>query len=114
MTAQLEEQFRLVEEIVGAAARSPVTRIPAELSQAVAIMESVRTSAAAVPANAREHVVARLQQFRTRLKIFSRAMQRGETILQTYARRTGIAPGHYGPAGVPVVGRDPEFFNFTA
>ena len=114
MSPQLEQEFDLVEEIIVTAARSPVMEIPAALSQAVAILESIRASAVVLPPDAHRSVVARLESFRARLKIFSSAMLRGEAILQGYARRTGIAAGHYGPAGMNAVGRDPAFLNLTA
>jgi hypothetical protein len=114
VTAQVDLQLALAEEIIRTAARSPVTHIPAALSQVVGILESVRAAAPSYPASGRGPLLARLQKFGTKLQVFSSALQRGESMLQGYARTSGISLNQYGPGGVSAAGRDPALFNLTA
>jgi hypothetical protein len=96
------------------AAQNPVTKIPALLSDVVANLSIIRRCAESCPPEERGAVLARLKDFHSNLRVFSRAMDRGAVILQGYSQRAGISRQEYCPGGASISNRDPAFFSLSA
>jgi hypothetical protein len=95
------------------AAFHSVVDIPPALSRAVTYFENVKLAAQTCPPEDRRIVLACLEDFRSKLLVFSSAMERSSAILRGYSRRVGVSFDEYCPGGGSVACSDPAFLNLS-
>jgi hypothetical protein len=105
------QQIAAAEAEIGAAALRSVLEIPAVLSGVVTILQNVQSSAQSCASQERDVLRERIKLFRSKLFLFSAAMDRSSSIFEGYSRHAAVSSGFYGPGGASSAGRDPAFFN---